>query len=156
MFALRPNGSYRAVNSEADLLPGEIFSEQRPVFPVNLTQYANDKQWHLATGGFTIEFNGGPTVTFATDTIGVAMLQMHAARQQQPAPPATVQWQIGETQFVDLTGQQVQVAFARVTDFINGTFDVLKPLLADIDTGRVRSVVEIDAYAWPSARVTVS
>lgn len=151
MYAIGPSGKgFRGINSEADLLPGETFSTTLPVISPDLIGYANDKQWKLATGGFTISFVSGPTVEFGTDGVGLALLNGAVARQSAANPPATVMWQTMPSTFVPLSGARIVAAGTKIADFIAASFAALQAVTSAIAAGTITTTAQVDAYAWPS------
>lgn len=123
-----------------------------PVAPTPTVQelmaYANEKQWALATGGYTMTF-GGQALQFASDPTSQALITGKWARFQAPNPPVSVDWQFGAA-FVTLTSADFEAAATAIADFVQATFDALKAVFAAIETATVTSFEEVDAWAWPA------
>jgi hypothetical protein len=126
-----------------------------PAPPPALTQQqlitaANQTQWSLATGGFTVTFAGGPTVTFDTSDIGMTLIAGKVQRFGQPNPPTTCNWQTGPTTFVSLTAAQVTAAATMIADFVQRTFDALPAITADVVAGSITTQAQIASATWPA------
>lgn len=148
-------GSWRAVNSPADIVAGETYQDAQPgPWPFDAMAYANKKRWQLTNGGLTVTFTGGPTVKFGTDTEGKALLNGNTTRQGRPNPPATVRWQNMATgTFVTLTAAQVLSAGDEVADFIKTCFATLDTIQSNPTLYTTQA--QIDAAPWPSNSVTI-
>lgn len=126
-----------------------VYAAHNPVKGA-LKTYANELQWRLATGGFTVEFTGGKVITFDTSTEGQALITGKVARLGQPSPPTSVKWQSGPEQVTTITAAQFKSAAVQVADYVQATFDKLGDVLAAINAGTITSKAQVDAAAWPS------
>ncbi len=115
----------------------------------DLAAYANRKQWEMATGGFSIAIDGTPR-TFATDSTAQGLITGKSVRLGQPNPPASIDWQFADVGFVMISAADFIVAATAIADFVQATFDALKPVLAAIGAGTITTIAEIDAAAWPA------
>lgn len=109
----------------------------------DLIAYANKAQWKKATGGYTTTING-QSVTFATTSDSMALINGKFARFQQPNAPASVDWQVSPTEFVTLTAADFNALAINIADFVQATFDKLPQLIADINSGAVTTTAQID------------
>lgn len=113
-----------------------------------LIAYANERQWSLATAGYTVTI-GGQRLQFATDPQSQALIAGKAQRFAQQPPLASVDWQFGG-QFVTIAAADFVAAAVQVADFVQATFDALRIVLTGIEAGTIATPAEIDAAAWPS------
>ena len=110
----------------------------------DLATYANAKQWAKASGGYVATINGAQ-VSFATSTESLALIAGKVARLQQTNPPASVQWQTGETMFVTIAVADFIAASIAIADFVQATFDKLATVMAGISAGTITMFSQIDA-----------
>lgn len=168
LTALRPNAQWEL---NGDDLSGLIWPNQTQPAPTqaeidaynagswpapNLIAYANQKQWALATGGFTVTFSGGPTITFDTSDIGMTLITGKVARLGQANPPASFNWQTGPTTFATITAAQIIQAGCAIADFVQATFDSLNVVFADINGGSITTIAQIDGAKWPTNSISLS
>ena len=113
-----------------------------------LLAYANNKQWALAVGGFTVHISGTP-YRFATDDISLTMMNGKVARLSQPSPPASFNWQVGPNTWLTISAANFTAAATACADFVQATFDELKVIQAAILAGTITTYAAIDAAAWP-------
>lgn len=116
----------------------------------DLIAYAHAVQWARAEAGVMVALSGGAQVRFASDATGRALLNGAVTRAQQANPPPGFRWQTGATSFVTLTPAQIVTAGIAVADYIQGTFDTLDDVIADILSGTITSTAQIDAATWPA------
>lgn len=114
-----------------------------PPPPVDLVAYANARQWATATGGRVLMIAGAP-VPFSTSDTSMGLITGKAARFQQANPPASVQWQTGETSFVTIAAADFMTAATQIADFVQSTFDALPGIFADIASGKITTPAQID------------
>lgn len=119
-----------------------------PVTQARLLAYANQKQWSLATGGYTITVNSAALV-FPTDVVSMGLITGKAARVAQPNPPASFEWQT-PTGFVTIAAADFISVATQIADFVQATFNALAIVFAAIEAGATTTTAEIDAAAWPS------
>jgi len=114
----------------------------------DLAAYANAKQWALATGGHAVTIGGVPHL-FATNVESMTLMDGKVSRLSQPNPPASFNWQL-DSGFVNIPAAEFVVAATSCADFVQATFDVLFPMLAEIAAGTITTTAQIDAAAWPT------
>lgn len=129
----------------------KTFAPPQPpvVTPTDLANYANAKQWALATGGYTLTLSG-QALTFGTDETSQGLITGKYVRLALPNPPATISWQF-PSGFVSVSQADFVKAATAIADFIQATFDALQVIEAAIAAGTITTAAEIDAAAWPSA-----
>ena len=110
---------------------------------VDLTAYANARQWATATGGRVLTL-AGQQVRFATADTSLSLIAGKVARLQQSNPPATVNWQTGETTFIAIAAADFIAAAIQIADFVQATFDALQSVFAAIATGSITTTAQID------------
>ena len=126
-----------------------------PPTQAQLIAYANAKQWALATGGYTTSLtpvggSGPQSITFPTDDVSLGLINGKVARFAYANPPTSTDWQTGPATFVDISAADFPIAAAQIADFIQSSFDAVKPILAAIAAGTITTTAQIDAAAWPS------
>lgn len=112
--------------------------------PGSLWTYANQVQWDKATGGYTVTVGEQP-VTFKTTSEGMSLMTGKSVRLMQPDPPVSIVWQTGLTDFVDIPAADFLGIATEIADFVQSTFDLLKEVIAEIDSGQITSREQIDA-----------
>ncbi|NTF54940.1 DUF4376 domain-containing protein [Agrobacterium rhizogenes] len=125
-----------------------------PISKAELVEYANQKQWRLATGGYSAMVDG-ETVSFATDALSQSLITGKAVRLTQPNAPSAVNWQFGAT-FKSIAAADFLKVAMEIADFIQATFDKLDAILPSIEAGDIATTEEIDAVEWPLNSETVS
>jgi hypothetical protein len=123
----------------------EAFANQQVL---DLEALANDRQWALATGGYSITLKK-KVLSFDTSAPGQASLAGKIIRLGQADPPATINWQ-GPSGFISIAAADFVTAAIAAADFVQSTFDALSIVLAQIQDGKITTSDQIDAYAWPS------
>jgi hypothetical protein len=128
---------------------GKAFAAAIPPAPTvaQLMAYANEKQWALATGGYTANI-GGQGLLFATDERSQPLLDGKVTRLGQANPPATIKWQF-PAGFVTLAAADFLSAAIAAADFVQATFDALDAVFAEIEGGTIATFVAVDQAAWP-------
>lgn len=103
-----------------------VFQQQYP--GGMLLIYANAIQWDLATGGYqtTIE---GQQIVFPTTPESMSLISGKVQRLSQPNPPATINWQIGAQEFVEIPAADFIVLATDIADFVQASFDKLKDVV---------------------------
>lgn len=152
-FSWSSNGTFAygdAVTPAQKAAIEAVFAVHNPV-KSSLVEYANIKQWALATGGFTVTIEGVER-TFATDTVSQSLITGKALRLQQPNPPVTVGWQFGAASFVSISAANFMSAAILIADFVQATFDTLNGVMAGIANGTITTAAQVDAAAWPVAQ----
>lgn len=119
-----------------------------PINKAQLNDYANAKQWNLATGGYTVTIDGAG-ITFPTDVVSMGLITGKAARLAQPNPPASFIWQT-PTGFVTIAAADFISVATQIADFVQATFDDLEPVEASIASGSITTTAAVDSAAWPS------
>lgn len=140
-FVARGNGP-TPIDTIANLT--EVFAAQYPAGM--LTTYANWRQWGKATGGYLATINGA-LIPFATTSDSLSMISGKAQRLLQPDPPSVINWQIGPTTFTEIAAADFIVIATEIADFVQGTFDTLKTIFAEIsaDPPTITTIAQIDA-----------
>lgn len=110
-----------------------------------LIEHANVRQWAVATGGVVADLGSGVTLAVPTDSTGLTLVNGAVSRVNADSPPAIIRWQTGPASFVTLTAAQVKTLGNVVADHVQGTFDTLDSVLADIADGTIATTAEIDA-----------
>ena len=113
-----------------------------------LFEYANRFQWNLACGGHNVTINGTPYL-FPTDDVSVSLMTGKVVRLQLASAPTSVDWQL-PSGFVTIASADFIVAAANIADWMQSTFEALKPVLAAIDAGTITTPVQVIAASWPS------
>lgn len=128
-------------------VPGDLTQEEPPAPSATkqqLAAYANAKQWAVATGGRIVSV-GGDAMPFSTSPESMVLISGQALRLQQPGAPASVNWQVGATDFVVISAADFIAAATAIADFVQATFDALPAVFAGIEAGTVTTTAEIDA-----------
>jgi len=126
-----------------------------PLTAAQLAAYANNKQWALKQGGYTLTIAGTP-LNWATDGESIGLITGQVVDfQQLSGAPTSVDWQFA-TGFVTIQSADFIAAAAQINAFIRDTFTALKAVLTAIAAGTITTTAEIDAAAWPSAVSTVA
>lgn len=97
----------------------------------DLIGYANERQWAIATGGYSATI-GGKAYLFDTSPTGQSLLIGKVVRLSQANAPATVQWQFGPQNFATFTAADFLAAATAAADFVQKTFDAVKGIEAAI------------------------
>ena len=126
-----------------------------PVTKEELIAYTNEKQWALATGGYTVALTPvGESVPrlllFYTDSESYNLITGKAARLLQPGAPLSVDWQFTPTEWVEISTADFLATAIKIADFMQATFDSAKPVIAGIITGTIMTKAEIDSSHWPN------
>ncbi|PPQ42177.1 hypothetical protein [Rhodopseudomonas palustris] len=150
VVVLREGDTHRIAHWDASLGEQVPTSEQldaiatAPMSQAALVAYANSTQWALVVGGKAVTI-GGRTITFSTTPESMTLMNGVAARQSRPNPPATINWQIGPTEFVALAATDFLAAATTVSDWVQALFDALPPIFAGIADGSIITTAQIDA-----------
>lgn len=119
----------------------EVLAAQYPAG--TLLTYANAAQWTKAVGGYPATV-GGQQIDFPTSVESMALISGKAQRLQMPNPPAAINWQTGSTTFIDIPAADFLTLATAIADFVQGTFDVLKDVVAQILSGQITTRSQID------------
>lgn len=121
-----------------------VFTAQYPAGM--LTTYANWRQWAKAIGGYiaTIE---GMQVPFSTSPESMSLISGKAQRLAQPDAPASLNWQIGPSTFIEISAGDFITMATEIADFVQSTFDTLKNVMTSItaDPPAITMIAQIDA-----------
>jgi hypothetical protein len=135
-----------SIATEAELL--EVLSQQAPDVvmetKLGLIAYANRLQWAMATGGYMATING-QQVPFSTTPESLGLISGKVARLQQPNPPATILWQVGPSDFVNIAAADFEAAAIAIADYVQATFDVLSAVMIKIKSGQTTTKAQVDA-----------
>lgn len=115
----------------------------------SLADYANAKQWALATGGHNVTIDG-TSYLFATDPTSLSLIAGKALRLQQANAPASVAWQFASG-FATIAAADFVSASINIADWVQSTFTILETVLAAITSGSITTQDQIDAASWPAA-----
>ena len=118
-----------------------------------LLEYANAKQWTLATGGFTVKL-GTAARTFATDTIGQTLIAGKDLRLSKASPPTDINWQFGTNDWQAISATDLDAVATKIADFVQATFDALKIVEAAIMSDTITTTAQINSAAWPSSALS--
>lgn len=113
-----------------------------------LVEYANRRQWDIATGGHSVTI-GGTAYRFPTDEASLGLMTGKVVRLQIPGAPTSIDWQL-PSGYLQISASDFVMAAANIADFMQSTFEALKPVLASIKSGAVTTTDQIDAASWPT------
>lgn len=138
---------WRRISIDANnnlLVPDDLVAKVRSVNMVaarktRLIDYANHRQWVIATGGRTIKV-GDVDVFFPTTEAALAVVSSKAARLQN-----SINWQIAADKFVQIPAADFGAISDALQDFVQRTFDALPPLFDRIANGSVTTEKQVDA-----------
>ena len=136
---LEAGGRPTPIGSIEDL--AQVFAEQYP--GGMLTMYANAVQWTKAIGGYQTTV-GEQSITFPTSTESMGLISGKVQRLQQPDPPTSISWQIGPTSFIDIPAADFTALATQIADFVQETFDMLKTVFSQIETGTITTREQVD------------
>jgi hypothetical protein len=125
-----------------------VYTRHNP-FKGRLVNYANQYQWELATGGFTVMIDGVRR-TFDTSSEGQGLINSTAQRLSAPDAPPTVDWQFDMHIVATVSASDFLASARKVIDFVHATFSVLQDTFAGIDDNSISSESQIDAMPWPA------
>jgi hypothetical protein len=110
----------------------------------HLVRHANETQWKLATGGYTVTVGGTPR-EFDTDQVSYSLLTAKMIEAKDADGPFTIYWQFGPTEIVQVGSDEFIVAVRKIAVFVQTTFDTLALAIADINAGTITTDAQIDA-----------
>jgi hypothetical protein len=125
-----------------------IYTKHNP-FKGRLVNYANQYQWDLATGGFTVTIDGVRR-TFDTSSEGQSLINSTAQRLSSANGPASVDWQFDIHIIATISATDFLVATPKIMDFVHETFSVLQDTFTGINNNSITSQSQIDAMPWPA------
>ena len=131
-----------------DVLIAPVEPPPPPMTKIQLFEYANALQWRLATGGHQISI-GGTSYLFPTDSMSLSLMTGKAVRLQLPGAPTSVDWQV-PSGYVTFSASDFLTCAAALADWMQATFEALKPVLAAIQSGLTTTTGQIDAAIWPT------
>jgi hypothetical protein len=133
-------------------LAAGVLSAPPPVIPVltkeQLIDHANRAQWGLATSGHNVTV-GGASYLFPTDTDSLSLMTSKVVRLQMTGAPTSVDWQL-PSGYVTFSASDFIVAAISIADWVQSTFEALRPVLAAISKGTITTQAQIDAASWPT------
>lgn len=101
-----------------------------------------DKRWRVETGGIT--WNGSP---LSTDDRAKTLISGAASAM---ADGDTFKFKVAAGVWIDITGIQVRAMRDAITAHVQACFDKEAELDADITSGTITTLDQIEAAAWPA------
>ena len=114
----------------------------------DLVAYANAYQWRLATSGHNVSI-GGTSYLFPTDDVSLSLMTGKAVRLQMSGAPTSVDWQL-PSGFVTISAADFLTCAAALADWVQSTFEALRPVLAAISAGTITTEAAVGAASWPT------
>jgi len=113
----------------------------------SLVDYANNHQWALATGGYTVTIDG-VLRKFETDSESQSLIDSTSRRISQSGAPS-VDWQFEMHVVVTVRSSDFITSASKIGDFIQATFSVLQDTFAGIDSGAIKNEGDVNKMPWP-------